>query len=282
MRYVTNKNDVNELCCRANTCVVASALMVDIHSHILADVDDGSKSLDESIEMCRASAEDGVRVMVATPHAHDGLHRTHDPEFLRKKVDELNLRMKGSPRVVLGCELRFTHELVKQLCETHSAPTIAGGPYALVEFPHTIVPAGSEHLLFELMSHQITPIIAHPERNMMLMHEPERFYQLIEAGALGQMDTGSITGQFGRKVQQAARVMLENGLIHFIASDCHNTRNRLPGMSAAVDASAEIVGEEYARAIADDNPAAVVEGRPIPTRLSAMPPKKKKRWLLFG
>lgn len=256
--------------------------MVDIHSHILPEVDDGSHSLDESIEMCRASAEDGVKVMVATPHAHDGLHRTHDPGVLRDKVDELNQQMKGSPRIVLGCELRFTHELVKQLCETHSAPTIAGGPYALVEFPHAMVPAGSEHLLFELMSHQITPIIAHPERNMMLIFEPERFYELVDAGALGQMDTGSITGQFGRRVQQAARVMLDNGLIHFIASDCHNTRNRLPGMSAGVAASAEVVGEEYARAIADDNPAAVVEGRPIPTRLSATLPQKKKRWLLFG
>jgi len=256
--------------------------MVDIHSHILPEVDDGSHSLEESVEMCRASFKDGVQVMVATPHAHDGLHRTHDPALLRQKVDELNQQMKGSPRIVLGCELRFTHELVKQLCETHSAPTIADGPYALVEFPHAIVPAGSEHLLFELMNNRITPIIAHPERNMMLMSEPERFYQLVDAGALGQMDTGSITGQFGRKVQQAARVMLENGLIHFIASDCHNTRNRLPGMSEAVGASAEIVGEEYARAIAGDNPAAVVEGRSIPTRPSATLPQKKRKWLLFG
>ena len=255
--------------------------MVDIHSHILAQVDDGSRSLDESIEMCRTSAEDGVTVMVATPHAHDGLHKTHDPRFLREKVDELNGRLGGKPKIVLGCELRFTHDLVKQLCETRSAPTIAAGPYALVEFPHAVVPPGSEHPLFELMTNQITPIIAHPERNMMLMNEPERFYALISLGVLGQMDTGSITGQFGKKVQQAARVMLENGMIHFIASDCHNTRNRLPGMSAAVARAAEIVGEEYARAMAQDNPAAVVEGKPIPTHRAATLPRKKK-WLLFG
>jgi protein-tyrosine phosphatase len=256
--------------------------MVDIHSHILPQVDDGSHSLDESIEMCRASADDGVAVMVATPHAHDGMHKTHDPDFLQQKIDELNRQLGGKPEIVIGCELRFTHALVSQICETHSAPTIAGGPYALVEFPHAVVPPGSEHPLFELMSSRITPIIAHPERNMMLMSEPERFYELVSIGVLGQMDTGSILGQFGRKVQQAARVMLENGLIHFIASDCHNTRNRLPGLSAGVASTAEIVGEEYARAIADDNPAAVVEGRPIPTRPTANLPQKKKRWLLFG
>ncbi|MFY9555072.1 MAG: CpsB/CapC family capsule biosynthesis tyrosine phosphatase [Blastocatellia bacterium] len=255
--------------------------MVDIHSHILPQVDDGSHSLDESVEMCQTSAADGVTVMVATPHAHDGLHRTHDPELLRQKVDELNSQLNGKPTIVLGCELRFTHELIKQICETRSAPTIAGGPYALIEFPHAVVPAGSQHPLFELISNQITPIIAHPERNMMLMHEPERFYELVSIGVLGQMDTGSILGQFGKKVQQASRIMLENGLIHFIASDCHNTRNRLPGMSAGVASTAEIVGEGYARAIAEDNPAAVVEGRPIPTRPTAMVPQKKKRWF-FG
>jgi protein-tyrosine phosphatase len=256
--------------------------MVDIHSHILPEVDDGSHSFDESMQMCRASADDGVGVMVATPHAHDGMHTTHDPVFLRQKVDELNRQLGGHPQIVLGCELRFTHALVKQICETRTAPTIAGGPYALVEFPHAVVPPGSERPLFELMSNKITPIIAHPERNMMLISEPQRFYDLVSMGVLGQMDTGSIRGQFGKRVQQAARVMLENGLIHFIASDCHNTRNRLPGLSAAVASTAEIVGEEYANAIAEDNPAAVVEGRPIPTRPTATQPQKKKRWLFFG
>jgi len=256
--------------------------MIDIHSHILPDVDDGSHSLEESIQMCRTSADDGVTVMVATPHAHDGVHTTHDPEFLRRKVAELNEQLGGALRVVIGCELRFTHDIVRQVCETKSAPTIAGGPYVLVEFPHTVVPPGSERPLFELMSNQITPIIAHPERNQMLIAEPERFFPIIEMGALGQMDTGSITGQFGKRVQQAVRVMLEHGLIHFIASDCHNTRNRLPGMSEAVALTAEIVGDEYARAIADANPLAVVEGRPIPSVPNPELPKKKKRWALFG
>jgi protein-tyrosine phosphatase len=256
--------------------------MIDIHSHILPEVDDGSHSLEESLEMCHMSFRDGVQTMVATPHAHDSVHKTHDPAFLRRKVDELNGRLCGSPRVVLGCELRFTHDVVSQVCRTRSAPTIDGGPYVLVEFPHQVVPLGSERALFELMSNQVRPIIAHPERNHLLMAEPERFYELVEMGALGQVDTGSVTGQFGKKVQQAAHLMLEHGLIHFIASDCHNTRNRLPGMSEAVRAAADIVGQEYARAIAEDNPAAVVEGKPIPVRPAAMLPQKKRRWLFFG
>jgi protein-tyrosine phosphatase len=255
--------------------------MVDIHSHILPQVDDGARSMDESVQMCQLSALDGVGVMVATPHAHDDVHTTHDPAFLQSKVDELNAQLNGKLKVALGCELRFTHDVIRHVCIDRSAPTIAGGPYVLVEFPHQIVPVGSERVLFELMSNQVKPIIAHPERNLALMAEPERFYHLIELGVLGQVDAGSITGQFGKSVQKAARVMLEHGLIHFIASDCHNTRNRLPGMSAAVRAVAEIIGDEYAMLMAEDNPAAVIEGKPIPWRPDPVLPKKKKKWLLF-
>ena len=255
--------------------------MVDIHSHILAEVDDGARSLEESLDMCRRSASDGITTMVATPHAHDSVHKTHDREFLLQKVAELNQLLAGSPRIELGCELRFTHEVVKQVCTDKSAPTLAGGPYLLVEFPHAVIPFGSARALFELLSNQIKPIIAHPERNQMLMGEPERFFELIEMGALGQADTGSFTGQFGKKVQQTAEIMLENGLLHILASDCHNTRNRLPGMSSAVTAVAELVGEEFAVAMSNGNPAAVVKGEAIPYRPESFSPKRRKKWLFF-
>src|SRR6185369_1491766 len=146
-------------------------------------------SFDESVEMCRRSADDGIEVVVATPHAHDHVHTTHDPAFLREKVNELNGVLQGRPRVVLGGELRFTHDVVNHLCKARSAPTINDGPYALIEFPHQVVPRGSERALFELMHNQIRPIIAHPERNQLLMAEPEKFYELVAMGALGQLDT---------------------------------------------------------------------------------------------
>jgi len=256
--------------------------MIDIHTHILPEVDDGSHSLEESIEMAKIAVSDGVRVIVATPHAHDGVHKTHNPAFLAQKVNQLNAALQGNPKIALGCELRFTHDVVKHVCFDKSAPTLASGSYVLVEFPHAIVPPGSERALFELMSNDIKPIIAHPERNQSLMAEPKRFYDLVEMGALGQLDTGSIIGQFGKKVQQTARIMLENGLIHFIASDCHNTRNRLPGMSAGVGLCAEVVGPSYANAIAADNPAAVVASKLIPVRPTSTLPQKRRRWMFFG
>jgi protein-tyrosine phosphatase len=255
--------------------------MIDIHSHVLPQTDDGSKSVEESVEMCRMSLNDGVEVMVATPHAHDGVHTTHEPSLLQRRVEELNAKLGGKPKIVLGCEVRFTHDLFRQVCSTRTAPTINGGRYVLVEFPHMVVPPGSERPLFDLLNNEVTPIIAHPERNGQLMADPSRFYELIELGVLGQLDTGSLTGQFGKHVQRTARIMLENGLIHFIASDCHNTRNRLPGMSKAVAQAAELVGDEYARAIAEENPAAVVDSSPVPFIPRATLPRKR-RWFLLG
>jgi protein-tyrosine phosphatase len=256
--------------------------MIDIHSHVLPETDDGSRNPDESVEMCRMSERDGVEVIVATPHAQDGIHTNHETATLQGRVDDLNQKLGGRPRVVLGCELRFTHDVVRHVNDTGSAPTINGGPYVLVEFPHMVVPPGSERPLFELLSQQYRPIIAHPERNQQLMSEPERFYELVEMGALGQVDTQSLTGQFGKMVQKTAEIMLENGLIHFIASDCHNTRNRVPGLSKAVQAAAQIVGDRYARLMSEENPAAVIEGKPIPSRPSPSLPQRKRRWLLFG
>jgi protein-tyrosine phosphatase len=256
--------------------------MIDIHSHILPEVDDGSSSLEESVEMCRCSAEDGVRVMVATPHAHDGVHRTHARSVLEEKIALLNERTGGNPRVELGCELRFTHDLVNQVRGGETAPSIAGGPYVLVEFPHSLVPPGSDRVLFELITNGFRPVIAHPERNQLLMTEPDRFYALVDNGVLGQLDAGSITGQFGKRVLRAARVMLESGLVHAIASDCHNTRNRLPGLSAALEAAGDIVGQEYATAMVSANPGAIVRGEVIPSCPTPEPPKRPRKWLLFS
>ena len=255
--------------------------MVDIHSHILPALDDGAKTLDESVAMCRLAEDDGITVIVATPHAHDGVHETHAASKLRQKVDELNETLGGRPHVQVGCELRLTHDIVKLVQSGETAPTIADGSYVLVEFPHALVPPGSDRALFDLMSCGYRPIIAHPERNLLLMSEPARFYELVEQGVLGQVDAGSLTGQFGKRVQKTARTMLESGLVHIIASDCHNTRSRVPGMSRAVAAAAEMIGDEYAGGMSKDNPLAVVQSQSIPFRPAPVLPRKRRNWLPF-
>jgi len=256
--------------------------MIDIHSHILWGVDDGPATLEEALQMCKASAADGISCLVATPHAFDGVHTTHETSFLDDRVLELNEQLGGNPAVRLGCELRMNHDIVKQVCVDQTAPALGDGPYVLIEFPHYVVPVGSERVFFELMTNNFKPVIAHPERNRTLMAEPQRFYAMVESGVLGQMDAGSITGKFGSQTQKAARLMLEHGLIHFIASDCHNMRNRLPGLSKATSEVASLVGIEVANSISTDNPSAVVNGQPLPWRPAPVPPQKSRKWWPFG
>jgi protein-tyrosine phosphatase len=257
-------------------------MMTDIHSHILWGVDDGPPTLDEAVRMCKESAADGISCMVATPHAFDGVHTTHDSGFLQERVTEMNDQLGGSPIVKLGCELRMNHDIVRQVCADRTAPTLGGGPYVLIEFPHYVVPIGSDRVFFELMTNGFKPIIAHPERNRTLMAEPEKFHKMVDNGVLGQMDSGSITGQFGVKTEKTVRLMLEHGLIHFIASDCHNMRNRLPGLSKAIAEVAEFAGEDVAKSISIDNPGAIVEGKPLPWRPTPVLPEKGKKWWFFN
>ena len=254
--------------------------MIDIHAHVLYGVDDGPKDLEDSLKLCRDSAASGVEVVVATPHLRDGIHIDHEISFLEGKVEELNSILCGKPRVELGCELRLTHEMVRLICVDRKAPTIAGGPYVLIELPFSVIPLGTERVLFELMGNNIRPIIAHPERNAVLIDDPGQLYHLVDSGIAVQIDAGSITGYFGRRVRKTAKIMLECGLAHILASDCHNVRSRVPALPAGMAAAAEIVGEEAARIMVNDNPAAVLKGSSLPWWPENVMPKKKK-WFLF-
>ena len=116
----------------------------------MANFTGGVRSLDAAdVRAVRFQYDAGAR---SYWHAHDGVHTTHEPSLLRQRVEELNARLGGTPRIVLGCEVRFTHDLFRQVCSTRTAPTINDGRYVLVEFPHMVVPPGSERPLFDLLN----------------------------------------------------------------------------------------------------------------------------------
>lgn len=256
--------------------------MVDLHSHILYGVDDGAATLDDAIEMAGQAAADGTEVMVATPHRFDGIHDNHPVEMLRERLAEIQTAVGDSIRLVLGCELHFTHAVVEQLVETGEAWGINGGPYVLLEFPPFTIPHGCEHAIYHLTSHGFRPLIAHPERNRMVQEKPEHFYNLAELGLYGQLDSASLFGKFGKEALATAKTLLRSNLVHAISSDTHSPRHRRPGLSAAYGVARGLVGEEAARALVDDNPRAVVEGQPLPYVPEASPPNaRRNRWIFF-
>jgi protein-tyrosine phosphatase len=259
--------------------------MIDLHCHILPGLDDGPGTVEESLAMARMGYGDGIRVVVATPHTLNGLHQNGRSAILTK-VEELKQAITRCGVRSWGCEVekvassnaerQTTNSELKilpgadvRLCEKTLQELDGGnvltigdeGKYLLLEFPTPSVPPQSESLLAQLLNRGIVPIITHPERNAEIVRRPERYYEMIRMGCLGQVTAMSLTGGFGAEAKRIAEKLLSYRLIHIIASDAHSTNGRPPVLSQAVEAAGKIIGENDARKMVVDTPQAILEGR---------------------
>ena len=256
--------------------------MIDLHAHILPGLDDGAESLEESVEMCRISYQDGVRRIVATPHILPGVYNNHRSAILAK-TEELNKAIaKFTPhpnlenpssnpsefrtpnsefRILPGADVHFSPNL-PQLCEKGEIVTVNDeGRYLLLEFDFMTLPYQGEEVLFQLIARGITPVITHPERTLEIARAPKRYYEMIKMGCLGQVTAMSLTGGFGSEVRRVAERLLSHRLVHFIASDAHSVHRRPPLLSPAVKAAEKMVGRAEARRMVTEYPQALLEGR---------------------
>ena len=222
--------------------------MVDIHSHILPEVDDGSPSWEMSVHMCQMAAQDGIEHMVATPHANEQF--SYDRDWLRGVLDELRQRTGNRPRLSLGCDFHFSFENLESLSKTPHRYTIEDTPYLLVEFSDFSVPPSVNHELEDLLTRGLVPIITHPERNPLLQRKPERVLQWTQLGCAVQVTASAITGAWGEKAKKVARWLLDRGAVHIVATDCHSVDHRPPILSAARD----LVGRKYGHDLARPSP----------------------------
>jgi protein-tyrosine phosphatase len=260
--------------------------MVDIHCHILPETDDGAVSLEESVAMARAAAADGISTIVATPHMFDGVHETPDKEAIRQKIALVTQACGGCVNIVPGGEVRYSYEIFQEAEDPNTRIKLNGTSYMLLEFPFQAVPPNIEMTIFQILNAGITPVIAHPERNKRIQERPVILADLIERGAFAQLDSGSLTKSFGPESYHAAKKMIEAGLAHFISTDAHHKDRRRPVLSTAAAIAAEWGGEEYARAMVEDNPEALINDRAIPYQLepdvdALRGRKKKKNWYAF-
>jgi protein-tyrosine phosphatase len=170
-------------------------------------------------------------------------------------------------RILPGADVHLCEETLPQL-DGGKVTTIGdGGKYLLIEFPFNAIPYGAEEMLFQLMTRGIIPIISHPERNLEVKQNPQRYCKMIQTGCLGQVTAMSLTGGFGPESKRVAEQLLSKGLVHIIASDAHSTDGRPPVLSPAVSAAAKILGEEEALRMVTEYPQAVLEGRKPDFRL---------------
>lgn len=220
--------------------------MIDIHTHILPGLDDGSRDLEESLAMAKEAVREGIDTIVATPHHANGKY-WNDSTQVRSAVSSLReaLEKENIPlNVVEGQEIRVYQELLDDI-QSGSSITLAGSSYILLEFPSSRIPDRIEDLIHELKLLGLTPVIAHPERNAEIARQPDRLLRLIRLGALSQATSHSINGLFGKSVQECSISLCRRNMVHFISSDAHNLSNRAFGLGSAYDAISNVLGYEY-------------------------------------
>lgn len=237
--------------------------MIDIHSHILPQVDDGARTLDEALEMARIALADGIQQMVCTPHMFNGISRNPEPAEVIERVDALQQAVgREGLQLLPGNEVHISHQLVQQV-STNRVAKLNRQNYMLVEFPVMTAPMGAKELFRQLQLNGVRPILVHPERNVQLQTRPALVANLVASGVYIQVTAMSVTGEFGKAAKNCAHSLLRHNCVHFLATDAHRADRRPPILSRARDAAAEIIGAEKAHKLVYDNPLAVITGNPI-------------------
>ena len=236
---------------------------VDIHAHLLPGLDDGPRTMDESLRLCELYLPQGVTTVVATPHMCDPRFDV-SPEAVRNSVRELSeaCRQRGlSLDILPGGDIRLQPELLEVLDAGELLTINDTGKYLLLELPPQVVPRIGG-LIFELAVRGVTPILSHPERNLEFCRKPECLVDLVERGCLVQVTAGSLLGQFGPVAKRAAERFLESGMVHVVAGDAHSSRGRRPELRRAAELLMSLVGEDVTSKLLYANPAKIVRGEP--------------------
>lgn len=250
--------------------------MFDIHTHILPQVDDGSGSWKETMDMIRDGVKDGIKGAVCTSHVFTVLNKELEKKYILR-FNELNKRLQQENikfRIWLGSEINVN---AKFDIESSIATYNGDKKYILLELPMSDYPHHVDNLLFQLSLQGVTPILAHPERNTIIMQKPEIVKNLIERGVLIQVNSGSITGMFGHRVRKITLDFINKGWAHLVASDCHSYRNRPMLLSKAYAVVRNITNTQNAELLFNINPDRVIcGGEVIPALLPAN--KNIKGW----
>jgi protein-tyrosine phosphatase len=249
-------------------------VVVDLHTHVLPGLDDGARHLEEAVAIVRTMAEDGTRIVAATPHVRDDYPTTPDQmeaalRLLRAAVDAAGVEI----------ELRGGGEIAISALDDLDAATLArfglgGNPQLiLLEMPYYGWPLSLSHQCERLLQSGIVPVLAHPERNPAVTDHTRELAQLIRSGVIVQLTAAAVDGRLGRSAASCTRLLLDLELAHLISSDAQSPGLREAGLSAA----AAEVGGDLGHWLTSAVPAALLAGAPLPPR-----PDAKRRSFLGG
>jgi protein-tyrosine phosphatase len=251
---------------------------VDLHSHVLYGLDDGAKTLQDSLDMLRLAASTGTSDIVATPHAN-GRYR-FDPGLIDERIAELSAHV--NIRIHRGCDFHLQADNIEDALAAPDKYTINHNAYLLVEFPDLSIFTSTDEILCELLDAGMVPIITHPERNGQLQQRLDDIGRWIELGCAVQVTAGSCTGMFGKRAKTCVDRLMERGLVQFVASDAHDPRHRSPNLREAFGALSSKWGKERVEPLFVDNPKAVLTGDTFDIEFSPHALKPRKWYHFWG
>ena len=255
--------------------------MIDLHAHILAGLDDGAADWDEALQMCRLALADGTTCVVATGHMFRGMFDVTRREILervaslRRLLEEKELRLSIEP----GAEVHIEMDLCDQLRQGLLVTVGDRGKYLLVELPRHVLPQGLSEFLFSVQLAGVTPIIAHPEKNLEMQENPALAVELVEGGNLLQVTAASVTGDAGQRAEQCAHELLQRRLAHLVASDAHSSEHRPPGLARARTAAEQLLPIDEVEEMFVRRPEKILAGEYVDLpEIADGRPGKRKRW----
>ncbi len=234
---------------------------VDLHLHYIPNVDDGVKSLADSVRLCQGLASIGYTRLVTTPHIRSGMFENRKAGLVAAfaALKEQVAQVPGLPALDLSAE-HHCDSLFLELFEQGELLPYPDTRALLIEFANESLPVSFDRLLFKLALKGMRPILAHPERYVPLFKSTRPIQGFIEQDLGLQLDVMALIGRYGRAPQRAAERMLEEGVYTVAASDAHHPDD-VPRVAEAIKALIAIVGQDEADILLRDNPERLLSGR---------------------
>ena len=250
--------------------------MIDFHTHILPNIDDGSKNIEETFSLIKEAEKAGFNKIISTSHYLEGFYESNHMDrkawidVLNSKIKEQNINVE----LFLGSEIYISDNIIR-LIEEERASSINKTRYLLFEMPLNARPLNLYDIVFEMIRHKYIPILAHPERYFFVQKDIELIYDLIQNGVLMQSNFGSFTGFYGTEIQKTAKELLKRNMIHFLGSDVHRQNTLYREIPDALKMLKKYISQEKIEELTEKNASLVLENKTI----DIYEPKNKKQSL---